>query len=110
MAKKVVQPKGFMLYFDTRPALEQLNDSDRGKLILSMFDYAEYGAEPQLEGLLGMAWAFLRPKIDRDFEAYGNTVKARIYASQCREWKRAGIAEEDIPTLEEWKRENYSND
>lgn len=59
-----------MLFFDCRQHLELLTDEQRGKLLLALFDYAEYGIAPELDPASQMAFSFLSAQIDRDRKAY----------------------------------------
>ena len=59
--------KGFLIYFDTRNAWQILTNEQRGNLLMSIMDYSEYGVIPEFsDKLLEMAWALMRPKLDRD--------------------------------------------
>ena len=95
---------GVMIYFDILPALKILPDADRGKLFMAMLEYAQFGAVPDFDGALDMAWQFIYPKLDRDAEAYNNACKGKKYAVFCREYKKANSAEP--PSFAEWK-SNY---
>lgn len=46
---------------------------------------------PQFEGSLAIAWAFIKPRLDRDSAKYRETVLQNTYASFCRELKKRGI-------------------
>lgn len=87
MAKK--QP-GTMLYFDIRPCLKRLSTQEKGILFEAILDYGEFGAVPELEGQLGVAWDFIQPRLDRDRERYGEQVVKKKYAVYVREAKRQG--------------------
>lgn len=62
--------KYIMLYTSYKEQLTLLSDSDKGKLIMALFDYAETGIVPELDGMPLMAFAFIRSQIDRDTIAY----------------------------------------
>ena len=62
--------KSFVLYFDIREPLMLLSDEERGKLFLSLLDYAEYGEIPAFNGMVQMAFAFIKTAIDRDTTAW----------------------------------------
>lgn len=62
--------RSFVLYFDIRNPLMLLSDAERGKLFLSLLDYAEYGEIPTFDGMLKMAFAFIKTAIDRDAAAW----------------------------------------
>ena len=62
--------KSFILYHDIRTPLELLSDEERGKLFMAILDYSEFGAQPDFDGSLRMAFAFIQTAIDRDSEAW----------------------------------------
>ena len=86
-------------YFDILEPIRVLPDADKGRLLVAMLEYGQHGTVPQFDGMLALAWGFVRPKIDRDFEEYNRSVLRRQYATACRERKRKG--EPDI-TFDEW--------
>ena len=90
---------GVMIYFDLRPCLTQLSAAEKGRLLEAILDYSEFGTVPDFSGKLGIAWGFLRPKLDRDRDAYARKVQQRKYAVYVRESKKSGT-----PPLsfEEW--------
>lgn len=61
---------GVMVYFDIRPCIARLSLSEKGQLFDAILDYAENGVEPEIDGGLGVAWDFIRPRIDKDSERY----------------------------------------
>ena len=90
---------GVLIYLDIKDALNMLSDSQRGQLFSAILDYASEGIVPEFEDqMTGMAWAIIRPSIDRDFENYQATVTKRTYASYCRVEKEAG--REPLPFAE----------
>lgn len=90
---------GVMLYFDILEPIRVLPDADKGRLLMAILEYGKEGIVPQFDGMLALAWGFVRPKIDRDMEEYERTVLRRQYATFCRERKRKN--EPEIP-FEEW--------
>ena len=90
---------GIMLYFDLLEPIKVLPDADKGRLLVAMLEYGQTGAVPVFDGMLALAWGFVKPKIDKDSEEYNRTVLKRQYATFCRDRKRKG--EPDI-TFEEW--------
>ena len=90
---------GIMLYFDILDPIRVLPDADKGRLLVAMLEYGQRGTVPHFDGMLALAWGFVRPSIDRDSETYNRTVLKRQYASFCRDQKRRG--EPEI-TFEEW--------
>lgn len=62
--------KSFMLYYDYQEHLNLLTDAEIGRLIIALFEYAECGVFPQLDGMVKMAFSFIRSQIDRDNQKY----------------------------------------
>lgn len=94
----MAQP-GVMLYFDILEPIKVLPDEDKGRLLVAILEYGNFGTVPEFDGMLAMAWGFVRPKIDRDREEYNRSVLRRQYATACRERKKKG--EPEI-TFDEW--------
>ena len=98
---------GIMLYFDILEPIKVLPDADKGRLLVAMLEYGQNGTVPAFDGMLALAWGFVRPKIDKDEDEYNMSVLRRQYATTCRERKRKG--EPDI-TFDEWLQNNSIND
>lgn len=75
---------GFMLYFDTAPAFERLDDADAGKLIKALLSYSATGELLPLEGMASLAFDLIRPKLDRDAAKYEEKVTKRRYAGYSK--------------------------
>lgn len=90
---------GVMLYFDMLEPIRVLPDADKGRLLVAILEYGKDGVVPQFEGMLALAWGFVKPKLDRDEGAYENTKIQRKYAAFCK--KRSGLNLPKIP-FEEW--------
>lgn len=90
---------GIMIYFDMLGPIRVLPDADKGRLLVAMLEYGQSGFVPEFDGMLSLAWEFVKPKIDRDSEEYNRTVLKRQYATFCRDRKKKG--EPDI-SFEEW--------
>ena len=74
----------FVLYHDIRPALERLNDEQRGRLFLAILDYSENGEVPDFgEDLaLDIAFTFIKASLDRDAAVWDRKRNARAAAGQ----------------------------
>ena len=94
---------GIMLYFDILEPIKVLPDADKGRLLVAMLEYGKNGTVPVFDGMLALAWGFVKPKIDKDEEEYNLSVLRRQYATVCRERKRKG--EPEI-TFDEWIKTN----
>lgn len=90
---------GIMIYFDMLGPIRVLPDADKGRLLVAMLEYGQEGKLPRFDGMLALAWEFVKPKIDKDSEEYNKTVLKRQYATFCRDRKRKG--EPEI-SFEEW--------
>lgn len=90
---------GIMLYFDILEPLKVLPDADKGRLFVAILEYGQLGVVPEFEGMLAMAWGFIKPKLDRDGVAYENTTAQRKYAAFCKKRKALGLEKIEF---EEW--------
>lgn len=81
---------GIMLYFDVRPCLKRLTMEQQGELFNAILDFGENGVVPSFDGLLGIAWDFIEPRLVRDNERYEKTVSARRAAAQSR-WDKQSM-------------------
>lgn len=90
---------GIMLYFDILDPIRVLPDADKGRLLVAMLEYGQSGKVPQFDGMLALAWGFVQPNLDRDDEAYQNSVMQRKYAAFCKQ-----RAAHDLPKIpfDEW--------
>lgn len=88
-----------MVYFDLLPPLRVLSYEDKGRLIEAMLEYGQSGVVPEFDGMLALAWGFVKPKIDKDADEYNRTVLKRQFATFCRDRKKKG--EQEI-SFEEW--------
>lgn len=98
---------GIMLYFDILEPIKVLPDADKGRLLVAMLEYGKNGTVPVFDGMLALAWGFVKPKIDKDEAEYNLSVLRRQYATVCRERKRKG--EPEI-TFDEWLKTNVNHD
>lgn len=94
---------GIMVYFDMLGPIKVLPDADKGRLFVAMLEYGQSGTVPVFDGMLALAWGFVKPKIDKDEAEYNLSVQRRQYATVCRERKRKG--EPEI-TFDEWLKTN----
>ena len=83
-------PPGVMLYYDLLPCLEAFTDAELGQLFKAILQYGATGEFVDLTGSLSIAWAFIRPRIDRDAEQYVLKAKKARYAAYVREEKARG--------------------
>lgn len=79
---------GIMLYFDMLGPIRVLPDEDKGRLLVAMLEYGQDGVVPEFDGMLALAWSFVRPLIDKDGERYEDMKLQREYATFCKKRKR----------------------
>ena len=88
-----------MLYFDILEPIKVLPDADKGRLLVAMLEYGQSGIVPVFDGMLALAWGFVKPKLDRDGETYENAKVQRKYAAFCK--RRTSLNLPKVP-FEEW--------
>ena len=91
---------GVMFYFEVRPCLNRLSREEKGDLFEAILDYGQYGLLPELDGMAGVAWDFLQPKLDRDHDRYDRTTQQKAYAAYVRE---AGKRGEEKLSFAQWQ-------
>ena len=84
------QRPGFMLYFELVGALGSMEDAEAGRLLKALMAYAQYGEVQELTGLAAFAFEVVRPRIDRDNEAYQEKCRKSAYAAYVRDVQRQG--------------------
>lgn len=101
---------GIMLYFDILEPIRVLPDADKGRLLVAMLEYGQSGKEPQFAGDLGLtlAWGFVKPKIDKDEEAYKESVIQRQYAAFCKKRRKLNLPK--IPFYEWMENPEYESE
>ena len=90
---------GIMLYFDILEPIKVLPDADKGRLLVAMLEYGQSGKVPVFDGMLALAWGFVKPNLDRDEEAYEKAKVQRSYAAFCKQRK---ILKRPKISFEEW--------
>lgn len=71
---------GIMMYFDMMEAISMMAAEDAHQLMQAILCYSRDAIEPVLEGQVAIAWAFVKPKLDRDAQAYQEKSSPRQYA------------------------------
>ena len=92
------QQPGIMLYFDIRPCLARLTMDQQGQLFNAILNYGELGIEPDFDYMLGIAWDFIKPRLERDKERYEEIILKRSQAAHARWDAFASGALQTIPT------------
>ena len=91
---------GVIFYFEIRPCIKRLSLEEKGRLFEAILDYGEFGIVPDLDGMAGIAWDFIQPKLDRDAYRYDSQVEQKKYAVFVQEIKKRGNTH---ISFEEWK-------
>lgn len=91
VASKAKKQPGVMLYFDVRPALRRLSLEEKGSLFDAILEYGESGSPPSFDGVLGVAWDFIQPRLDRDRERYEEISDQRKEAANARWGKQRAL-------------------
>lgn len=60
----------FLMYLDYQEQFELLTDEQAGQLIKAIIKYEKSGEIPELDGMLKMAFSFIKTQLDRDREKY----------------------------------------
>lgn len=107
----------FILYLHTRPQWDLLNYEQKGRLIEALYDYVETGKEIESDdGMLIMAFSFIKGQIDRDAEKYTkrcekNKEIADERERQKRERQSTNVHERTQTCMNETDNDNeYDND
>lgn len=61
----MVLKHGIRISYDLIEPIKLLTDVDKGQLLVAMLEYGKNGKQPQFDGILGLAWGFMKPKIDK---------------------------------------------
>ncbi len=88
------EKKSFVLYCDYREHLALLSDSERGQLLMAIFDYQSDGVLPNLPAAAQMAFSFIKAQLDKDADKYAQTVRQRSEAGK----KSADAKKQNQPT------------
>lgn len=65
-----MEKNSFLFYLDYEEHIELLTDEQIGQLIKAMIKYEKTGEVPELNGMLKMAFSFIKTQLDRDREKY----------------------------------------
>lgn len=103
MAKEKNRP-GMMLYFDTFAVMRKyLAPEELAAAMCQLVDYAEHGIEPiDLPGAAAVAFDLIKPRLDRDAEAYEDKVRGSQYGGFVKKCKAEGLTAAEIPSREDW--------
>ena len=66
----------FLMYTDYKKHFDLLSDADKLILLYAIFDYA-MGIDTELDGVVAMAFSFIKTQMDRDREKYASICEKR---------------------------------
>ena len=78
---------GAMIYYSILPAIKTLSMEERGQLLTAILEYGSTDIPIQFDGPLSVAWAFIKPMLDKDTAHYENVCNARRKAINNR-WNK----------------------
>ena len=82
------QRPGVMIYHEILVPMQHLEDEQKGKLFNAILEFSALGTEPEFESSeLAIAWGFIRPKLEHDFNKYVEKVERNRRAAKKR-WER----------------------
>ncbi len=61
----VMAEHGIRVPYDLTEPIKALSDADKGRLLVAILEYGQSGKLPQFDGVLALAWEFIKPEIDR---------------------------------------------
>lgn len=80
----------FLMYLDYDEQFKLLTDEQLGQLIRAIMQYEKTSEVPKLEGIINMAFSFIKQQLDRDNEKWQEERKKRSEAGKrgmAKRWK-----------------------
>lgn len=94
--KKEYKRKGFLLYNDDVDLFRQLTNTERGRLIMALFEYFIDGTVASgLDGMTNVVFTVLKRNIDRDRDKYQRACERRR-ESQRKRWKQKTVVRKQV--------------
>lgn len=62
--------KSFLMYLDYEEQFALLTDEQLGRLLRAVMEYEKTQIVPELDGIIKMAFSFIKAQLDRDREKY----------------------------------------
>ena len=84
---KNAEKNSFVMYTSYKGSFELLSDTDKGKLMMAIFEYQITRCDPDLTGEVGMAFSFIKQTLDRDYKKWIDVKAKKIEAG-----RKGGIA------------------
>ena len=82
----------FLIYLDYQEQFELLTDEQAGQLIKAIIKYEKTGEITKLEGMIKMAFSFIKQQLDRDSEKWKEEKQKRSEAGKkgmANRWKNS---------------------
>ena len=64
------EKKSFLIYLDYEEHFKLMSDEQLGQLIRAIIEYEKNKEVPRLDGMVKMAFSFIKAQLDRDREKY----------------------------------------
>lgn len=80
----------FLMYLDYEEQFNLLTDEQLGQLMRAIMQYEKTNEVPKLEGIVKMAFSFIKQQLDRDSEKWQEEKKKRSEAGKkgmAKRWK-----------------------
>lgn len=92
----------FLIYLDYQEQFELLSDEQAGQLIKAIIKYEKTGEITELDGMVKMAFSFIKTQLDRDREKY--QAKCEKNRENAKKGGRPKKKQEDNPKSEKTER------
>ena len=99
----------FLMYLDYEEQFNLLTDEELGQLMRAIMQYEKTKQEPKLEGILKMAFSFIKAQLDRDRDKWEGTKNKRSEAGKKGMANRWNNKNNEVIT-EDNKNNNVIND
>lgn len=80
--------KSFVFYFEWYDSISDLSDAQKIQILEAIISYSKTGIEPEINGVEGMAFRFIKGDLDRDSEKYKKTTVSKSVAGALGNLKR----------------------
>lgn len=92
----------FLIYLDYEEQFDLLSDEELGQLMRAIMQYEKTGEEIKLEGMLKMAFSFIKTQLDKDREKYNE-----VCEKNKRNGKKGGRPKKEISKEETQKSQRF---
>lgn len=85
--------KSFLIYLDYKEHFDLLTDEQLGMLMRAIMEYESTGKEPKIDGVLKMAFSFIKKQLDRDREKWKEEKNKKSEAGKkgmAKRWAKTG--------------------